>query len=167
MNAARFGEILRLLAENDVEFIVVGMTAGVLQGAPVTTIDLDIVHRRAPENVARLLRVLREIDAVYRHDRRNLQPKESHLVSPGHQLLTTAYGDLDCLGTIDDDLGYDELLGSVREIELAGGVVVKVLSLPALIRSKERAARPKDLAALPALRATLDEISRRPPDADS
>jgi hypothetical protein len=37
MNAARFGEILRLLAENDVEFIVVGMTAGVLG-----TIDDDL-----------------------------------------------------------------------------------------------------------------------------
>jgi hypothetical protein len=64
MPRARFAEILRLLATNEVEFVVVGMTAGVLQGAPVTTIDLDVVHRRDPENVARLLRVLRNLDAV-------------------------------------------------------------------------------------------------------
>ena len=85
MARARFAEILGLLAANDVEFIVVGMTAGILQGAPVTTLDLDVVHRRTPENVTRLLRVLASLDAVYRHDPRKLRPRESHLVSPGHQ----------------------------------------------------------------------------------
>jgi len=39
MPRARFAEILRLLAENEVEFIVVGMAAGILHGAPVTTVD--------------------------------------------------------------------------------------------------------------------------------
>jgi hypothetical protein len=154
-------EILRLLAANDVEFIVVGMTAGVLQGAPVTTFDLDIVHARGPENVARLLRVLAEIDAVYRRDPRMLRPQQSHLASAGHQLLSTAYGDLDCLGTIDDAQSYEDLLGRSVEMRLAEGLTIRVLGLPALIESKERAARPKDLAALPALRATLDEINRR------
>jgi hypothetical protein len=76
MRRARFADILRLLSTNEVEFIVVGMTAGILQGAPVTTIDLDLVHRRSPENVARLLRVLAELDAVYRHDPRQ-QKKRS------------------------------------------------------------------------------------------
>ena len=90
MNRARFAEILRLLAANDVEFVVVGMTAGILHGAPVTTIDLDVVHRRSPENVARLLRVLGELDAFYRHDPRQLRPEESHLGGPGHQLLVDA-----------------------------------------------------------------------------
>ena len=52
----------------------------------------------------------REIDAVYRHDPRQLRPKDSHLTSPGHQLLTTTYGDLDYLGTIDDDQTYEDLL---------------------------------------------------------
>src|SRR5262249_2939639 len=64
---ARFADILQILAANEVEFIVVGMTAGILQGPPITTIDLDLVHRRTPENVGRLLRVLAELDAFYRH----------------------------------------------------------------------------------------------------
>jgi hypothetical protein len=161
MKSPRPVEIVRLLAANNVEFIVVGMTAGVLQGAPVTTFDLDILHRRGPDNVARLLRVLAEIEAVYRGDPRMLRPKESHLVSAGHQLLTTVYGDLDCLGTIDDGKSYEDLLGRSVEMHLADGLAIRVLSLSALIESKERAARPKDLAALPALRATLDEVNRR------
>lgn len=162
MTRAGFAEILRLLAAGDVEFVVVGMTAGILHGAPVTTVDLDVVHRRSPENVARLLRVLAELDAVYRHDPRRLRPGQSHLIGPGHQLLTTTLGDLDCLGTIDRDRGYEQLLGLTVEITLAGSLTVRVLSLPALIEAKERSGRPKDLAVLPVLRATLDEMKRRP-----
>ena len=162
MPRARFAEILRLLAENDVEFIVVGMAAGILQGAPVTTVDLDLVHRRSRENVERLLRVLSKLDATYRHDPRRLPPGESHLIGPGHQLLATTHGDLDCLGTIDQDRAYEDLLPLTVEMTLAGGRTVRVLSLPALIEAKERAGRPKDLAALPVLRATLDETKRRP-----
>ena len=139
MPRARFAEILRLLADHDVEFVVVGMTAGILHGAPVTTVDLDVVHRRSPENVARLLGAL-----------------------PGHQLLTTSHGDLDCLGTIDQDRGYEELLEQTVEMRLANGRTVRVLSLRALIEAKERSGRPKDLAVLPVLRATLDETQRCP-----
>jgi len=42
-------------------------------------------------------------------------------------------------------------------MKLAGGVAIQVLTLPALIEIKERLGRPKDLAVLPVLRATLDE----------
>jgi hypothetical protein len=160
MPRARFAEILRLLAAEDVEFLVVGMTAGILHGAPVTTLDLDVVHRRTPENAARLLRVLSGLDAVYRHDPRRIRPSESHLLSPGHQILTTSLGDLDCLGTIDQGRGYEELIEQTVEMKLSGGLAVRVLSLPALIEAKERSGRPKDLAALPVLRATLEERER-------
>lgn len=162
MKRARFADILHLLAANEVEFIVVGMTAGVLQGAPVTTVDVDVVHRRTADNVARLLRALEALDAVYRHDQRKLRPAESHLSGPGHQLLATRHGDLDCLGTIDEGRGYDELLEQTVEMSLSDRSIIRVLSLPALIEAKERAGRPKDLAALPVLRATLDELNGHP-----
>lgn len=161
MRTARFAEILHLLAANEVEFVVVGMAAGVLQGAPVTTIDLDIVHRRSPENVARLLRVLGQLDAVYRHDPRRLRPQESHLRGPGHQLLTTIHGDLDCLGAVDEGKSYEELLQTTTELELDDRRTIRVLALATLIEMKERLGRPKDLAVLPVLRATLEELKRR------
>jgi len=161
MSRARFAEILELLAEADVELVVVGMTAGILQGAPVTTLDLDVVHRRTPDNVERLLRVLRGLDAIYRHDPRKLRPEASHLLSPGHQLLTTTHGDIDCLGAIDEGKGYEEIAGQSTEMRLASGRSIRVLNLAALVEIKERLRRPKDLAALPILKATLDEAKRR------
>ena len=161
MKSARFADILELLVDREVEFIVVGMTAGVLAGAPVTTLDVDIVHRRSPENVDRLLRALQEMHAVYRHDPRRLEPTTKHLASPGHQLLATDQVDLDCLGSIDDGKSYEDLLPSASTMALPGGRRLSVLQLPALIEIKRRAARPKDLAAIPVLQATRDETTRR------
>lgn len=161
MPSARFDELLEHLAAHEVAFVVVGMTAGILHGAPVTTVDVDIVHRCTVENVSRLLGALEALDARYRHDARNLRPAESHLIGPGHQLLTTRLGDLDCLGTIDEGRGYDDLLEHSQELTLPSGRTIRVLTLPALIDAKERSGRPKDLAAMPVLRATLDERQRR------
>ena len=161
MKSARFADILRLLASQEVEFIVVGMTAGILAGAPVTTLDVDIVHRRTPENVARLLAVLTEMQATYRHDPRDLPPTAPNLMSPGHQLFKTSYGDLDCLGTIDNGRSYEDLLPSTHEVLLADELHIRALDLPALIEIKRRAGRPKDVAVLPLLEATQEERARR------
>ena len=161
MNQARFAEVLRRLAANEVEFIVVGMMAGVLRGAPVLTADLDLVHRRSLRNVSRLLEVLAGLDAVYRHDPRRLRPGESHLMSPGHQLLATTHGDVDCLGAVGEGQTYEDLLSHAPELSLGEGLSVHVIDLPTLIELKEKAGRPKDLAVLPVLRATLAETLRR------
>lgn len=83
-------------------------------------------------------------------------------MSPGHQLLSTSLVDLDCLGMIGDGLGYEDLQDRTVALTLASGRSIRVLSLPALIETKEQAARPKDLAALPVLRATLEESKRVP-----
>jgi hypothetical protein len=160
MKSARFAELLRSLASEDVELVVVGMLAGVLQGAPVTTADVDIVHRRTPENVERLLRVLRRLNAVYRHDPRRIRPEPSHLLGPGHQLLETDLGDLDCLGEIDGGRDYEALAGCSCPLTLGEGLTMRVLSLGELVAVKRRAGRPKDLAALPILEATLAESTR-------
>jgi hypothetical protein len=84
----QYHQILFRLADEGVEFIGVGMVSAILQGVPLTTMDLDIVHRRTPENVGRLLRVLADLDAVARNDPRRLRPNETHLLGPGHILLT-------------------------------------------------------------------------------
>jgi hypothetical protein len=161
MKSARFGETLRVLARHQVEFIVVGMAAGILQGVPLTTLDVDIVHHRTRENVGRLLAALAELHAVYRGDPRNLAPSESHLIGPGHQLLSTSTGDLDCLGAIDGAKTYEDLLEFSRELTVGPNAVVRVLELSTLLEVKRRAGRAKDLAVLPFLEATLDEIRKK------
>ncbi len=71
-------QVIQLLSRHGVQFIVVGMTAGVLQGAPAVTFDLDILYSRHAENIARLLLALKELESVFRGDDRRLVPNESH-----------------------------------------------------------------------------------------
>ena len=72
-----------------------------LHGAPITTFDLDVVHARTPENIARLLSAVEVLDADYRgRGDQRLRPSPEHLASSGHQLLMTRFGPLDLLGAI-------------------------------------------------------------------
>lgn len=151
---------LTVLAEHEVECIVVGGISAILQGAPVVTLDLGVVHRRTPENVRRLLAALRSIEARYRHDPRGLVPEESHLLGPGHNLFHTTCGPLDARGAIDAGLSYDDLLPDSEELRVGPGLSTRILSLRRLLELKTAAGRPKDLAVLPTLRATLAEIEK-------
>jgi hypothetical protein len=155
----QYHQILFRLADEGVEFVGVGMVSAILQGVPLTTMDLDIVHRRTPENVARLLRVLADIQAVARGDPRRLRPNETHLLGPGHILLTTRFGDFDCLGAIDEGRSYEDLLPSCIPFELEGRTF-RFLRLREILAMKKRAGRPKDLASIPLIEATLEEIDR-------
>ncbi len=161
--SSTFTKTLELLIDGGVELVVVGMASAIAQGAPLTTMDLDIVHRRTPENVERLLKVLTAIDAVYRTDRRGIPPGREALLGAGHQLLRTRVGIVDCLGTMalgGVDLGYEDLLARSISLRLDGREIL-VLSLEAYIEAKRGAGRPKDLAVLPTLEATLREIRAR------
>jgi hypothetical protein len=95
MPGSDFLAALRALREGGVKFAVVGGLAAVLNGAPISTFDLDIVPARDEENLARLLRVLDSI---------------------------TRCGPLDVLGTIGRGLTYEDLLPHTVEMETGGGV---------------------------------------------
>jgi hypothetical protein len=127
----------------------------------VSTLDLDVVHSTSPENVARILTALEELDAWYRHfPERRLHPDASHLASPGHQLLMTRYGPFDVLIMIGRGRTYVDLLPLTVEMEVRRGVRVRVLSLEAQIAVKEEVGGEKDVAMLPLLRRTLEESRR-------
>lgn len=150
--------ILHALVEHNVDFIVVGGVGAVLQGAPIMTFDLDIVHSTAPANVERLTAALDALDAWYRmQPERKIKPQASHLASPGHQLLMTRHGPLDLLGAIGLGHGFVELIQKAIAIRIADGVTVPVLELSSLISIKEETAGEKDQAVLPILRQTLRE----------
>jgi predicted nucleotidyltransferase len=153
----RLAALLRSLHEGGVDFILVGGVAAALHGAPVDTLDVDVVHARNEANIGRLLAVLETVDAVSRvQPERRLRPAASHLAGPGHLNLITCYGPLDVLGTIGKALAYDDLLPNSHEIEI-GGMRVRVLDLDKLIAVKEELGGEKDRAVLPILRRTLEE----------
>jgi hypothetical protein len=132
----------------------------VLEGVPVHTFDLDVVHSREPGNIGRLLAALESLEAAYRA-RPELRPDVSHLASPGHQLLMTRFGPLDVLGMIGRSRSYEDLLPHAHEVEVDEGLRVRVLNLETLIAVKEEVAGERDLAMLPIMRRTLEEKRRQ------
>ncbi|MCK5188393.1 MAG: hypothetical protein KAR43_14810 [Deltaproteobacteria bacterium] len=156
-SAPDFFKILQILAEHEVDFIVVGGICAVLHGAPVSTFDLDIVHSRAPENIRHLISALNQMDACYRgRGDQRLVPDSYHLVSTGHHLLMTTYGPLDVLGTIGSGRDYEGLFGHSEEI-IVDDLQLRLLDLENLIMVKEETASAKDQVVIPILRQTLKE----------
>lgn len=89
---ADLSAIIEGLLKADVKFILVGGLAAVIQGAPVTTMDVDIVHNRSSENISKLFAFLKSIDATYRRpDTKIIAPKEEDYFemrcSPSHRSL--------------------------------------------------------------------------------
>jgi hypothetical protein len=129
--------LLRDLLQAGVELILVGGLAAVAQGAPVTTFDVDIVHRRSADNVDRLLGVVNRLGAYVREPaNRRLPPTREGLLGPGHNLLVTSLGPLDCLGAIERGLDFEKLLPRTTEL-VFGGHLLRVLQLSALLELKE------------------------------
>ena len=50
-----FRRLIDTLARSRVEFILIGGVAATLHGSARATLDLDVVYRRSPENVDRLV----------------------------------------------------------------------------------------------------------------
>ena len=161
---ADLSALLKGLNEAGIEFILVGGLAVVAQGVPVTTFDVDIVHRRTDKNVKKLLEFLKSIDAYQRRlDDRVIEPNEKDLKGKGHVLLTTRFGPLDVLAAIEEGRGFDGLLADTVEIEFQGHII-HVLSLETIVALKRGSKDPKDQYRLPILEETLRQMREEKED---
>ncbi len=156
----KFDEVLRVLTHYEVEFIVVGGVAAILQGSPLTTEDVDVVYLPSEENIARLVGALAELEAHYFDPAgRHIEPNASRLASMRMHLLKTNCGRVDVLRTVGKDLAHHDLVERSRVFDVAE-FRVRALDLETIIETKEHADRPKDRYQLPFLRQLLAEIQR-------
>ena len=152
----RYLEQLRVLVDYEVEFVIVGGVAAILEGAPISTFDLDIVFRRRAANNNRLAAALRRLNARYKDPAgRHIVPDAAKLATININLLETDLGQLDVLSRVGNDFTYDQLIGRSAVYEV-GDLRLRVLELEAVIECKEIAGRDKDHATLPILRRTLE-----------
>ena len=73
--------------------------------------------------------------------------------------LTTSLGDVDLLGEMVGGGNYEQVIPHTVTLSVFGRAL-RVLDLPALIRAKRAAGRPKDLEALAELEVLLAERER-------
>ena len=159
----RFRDLLKLLADANVEFIVVGGVAAFAHGAARATQDLDVVYRRTPENLRRLVRSLTPYQPYPRGAPLGLPFKwDERTVRFGTNFtLHTTLGDVDLLGEITGGGTYDELIPHAQKIEVYG-ISCLCIGLDRLIEVKRAAGRPKDFEAIAELEAIREERQTRP-----
>jgi predicted nucleotidyltransferase len=150
---------LRVLAEAGVEFIVIGGMAAAAHGSARSTLDLDVVYARHPENVRRLVHAL----SPHKPYLRGAPPglpfmfDEETILHGLNFTLTTDIGDLDLLGEVVGGGTYAELLPQTVAMS-AFGVRCRYVTLDALIVLKRAAGRPKDFEAIAELELIRDRV---------
>jgi len=134
--------LLQVLLKRKVRFMVVGLSAATLQGAPVVTQDVDLWFENLGE--PKISRALQEVGAAYVPPSINNPPM---LAGKGAELFDIVIR-MDGLGTFADEIK------NCVEIPLGRQKLI-VLSLERVLASKLAANRPKDKLAIPVLRDTL------------
>lgn len=142
---ARF---LRELVRRKVDFMIVGLSAAALQGAPVVTQDVDLWFRDLGD--ARIRKALDAVGGIY--------------VPPTASTPPMFAGD--SVNLFDIVVHMHGLQSFGKEAKRAavvsvGQVKVKALPLERIIESKKATGRHKDRLALPVLRDALRSLSMR------
>jgi hypothetical protein len=156
-------ELLGVLIEHGVDFILIGGLGATVHGSPYATVDVDIVPRRDRRNLEFLSNALRAIDArvyVSAEETLRFEHDGASLADAAVWNLATAFGGLDITYAPAGTTGYSDLTERAQSIDV-GGVIVRVAALEDIIRSKEAANREKDRVVLPALRRLFERSSER------
>lgn len=139
-------QLLQVLCDSKLDFVIIGGFAGVLHGSSLVTRDLDIAMFMKASNLNSLRNALKDFHPFHR---RTL-PKLSFMDVPDkwdglkNLYLETDLGVLDVLGELPDLGNLDAVLMRAKQI-LLFKQTIKVLSLEDLIKAKRALGRPKDL----------------------
>lgn len=158
----RFQDLLPLLANSGLRFIVIGGVAASVHGAARATFDIDIVYARDAENIRRLVEALRPCQPYLRGAPPGLPFRwdESTVRAGLNFTLTTSLGDLDLLGEVIGGGFYEDILSFSEEMN-AFGVKCRFVTLEKLIELKRAVGRPKDFEVIAELQALLEERRAR------
>ncbi len=156
-------EVVRLLGQHRVEYVLTGGLAAVTHGAPLVTQDVDLCHARGRDNLDRLAAALQEVHAQLRGAEPGVRfVVDAPALNTGDAFtFTTDIGSIDILANPAGTEGYEDLVRTADVFELFG-YSVRVAAIDDLIRMKLAAGRRKDLLAAEELGALRDELDGLP-----
>jgi predicted nucleotidyltransferase len=142
----------KLMARHRLDAVLIGNAAAALNGAPVTTVDLDFFLRDTTRNVRKLSAIAADIGAPLE------QPfyPASHLYRIVRSKDALQFDFMTAIAGIRSFEGVRERASVVK----FGDHPLRVAALADIIRSKAAANRLEDRAVLPVLRRTVKERSR-------
>ena len=141
--------LLSRLKEQQVEFVIIGGVCGVLHGASLVTLDLDICCRFSRENLRRIEAAVKDLHPRHRLTANKLPFELTNELcdSLKNIYLNTDLGILDCLSEVAGIGNYEQVLRQSVSHSLSYGEF-RMLSLDALIAAKSAVGREKDLDAV-------------------
>jgi hypothetical protein len=139
----RHRELLAVLVRHRVQFVLVGGVALQTHGFTGATVDVDITIAVDDRNAARIEDALNELRAA------------PYLTGDRGTAYRTTFGQLEVMRKTDGVGDYNAWQRNATMMPLEPELVVQVGSASDLLAAKEAAARDKDLAALPRIRAEL------------
>lgn len=140
--------LLRSLSNANIRFMVVGMSAAILQNAPGVTQDIDLWFDGG--QASQLSDACKQVGATYYW---RVSPPE--IDGQGIDQIDVVWH---CSGLDSFMKEYEKAV----DIEISPGLPIKALPIERIIASKRAAGRPKDKAALPMLRDALKLLRKKP-----
>jgi predicted nucleotidyltransferase len=154
--------LLSRLKDQKVEFVIIGGVCGVLHGASLVTLDLDVCCRFNRENLRRIEAAVKDL-----HPRHRLTANKLPLELTGQLCdslkniyLNTDLGILDCLSEVAGVGNYEEVLKQSVARTMSYGEF-RILNLESLIIAKSAVGREKDLDAVRLLQAIKERKARQ------
>jgi hypothetical protein len=144
----REAEFLTELVRQKVAFMIVGLSAAALQGAPVVTQDVELWFRNLSD--PGIEKALRKVHGSY------VPP----IMQNPPMFAGAAVNLFDIVTTMDGLEDFDRERGNTIKLRL-GRVKVPVLKLERIIASKKAAGREKDKRVLKVLQDALKAIQER------
>lgn len=135
-------QLLESLLRHKIRFMVVGLSAAALQGAPVVTEDVDLWFENLPD--PKLTQALIKVGAAYIPPFGYNPPMLGGIGSEPFDIVLRMNG----LGEFADEWKH------AIKVKV-GKLTLKVLSLERILVSKQAANRPKDQRVIPVLQNTL------------
>jgi predicted nucleotidyltransferase len=143
------------IERHGLETVLIGNAAAAMQGAPVTTIDIDFLYRRTPSNLKKLKQVAADMGVTL------YTP-----FYPTSMMLRMMNDDgtmqIDFLHEVSGVRSFEGLRSRATRMTLRE-VPVRVATLADIIKMKKSANRPKDRAIMGILEKTLEEAAKTNP----
>jgi len=151
LNLAHIAEVLK---RHDVDYVVIGGLAVVLQGGETTTHDVDLAFDRSRQNLDRLADALTELSAKPKRWKAGSFRLKTADLAANWLHLESDSGDIDLIADTPG-VSYQSIKEGCEKFEL-DHVTILVASVAELIEMKRRAGRPKDKLHL----AELEDLLR-------
>ena len=156
MEAISNGDLKRLrdtLAKHQVEYLLIGKMAAIVQGFPDTTQDADLFVEPSAANGTRLVGALRELGF-------ELTPEQAEEIEHANALTQVRTGpfDVDIVRAPDGIRHYEDARQRGQQID-----GYRICAIEDVIESKQASGRQKDRETLPRLRDFATYLKENPP----